>query len=398
MEPSFHAGFLGRDDYVLPSPGNFPESYRRPLTPRLSQSPPTRSHKFTNQLPTTRKITPPEEHPAKSLRPPPASNIACETYEDKLAMVKRLNKERLERPVSLNLSSKEFTRLLEDTGYERSEQRYPRYSFDALTSTMIVQCMPSPVHELIPSIFLQELHESLANLPATLKSRIHTAGTEDMRGFQGKYAGSQKAPDLSIKFRDADGKRRLKCVFEVGFSENYEDLVQDARRWLEGKESVVLVILAKYEEIPRYQNPFKNLSDTQLEDLDLPDSRELEEDDFDLEGEYGPVVYKGLRWVGKISSALLEIWRRDPLTKLAERDGEPVDLLDNGGLYLNLSDFLGVNIDNDRQISIRSEMFQSRIKDEMRALALIRCQKACDEYATADDHDYEPDSSVNDED
>ena len=49
--------------------------------------------------------------------------------------------------------------------------------------------------------------------------------------------------------------------------------------------------------------PSRNLSDTQPAELDLPDSRELEEDDFDLEMEYrsGPLYIKGLYWVGKTS-------------------------------------------------------------------------------------------------
>ena len=187
---------------------------------------------------------------------------------------------------------------------------------------MIIQCMPSPLHEFIPSVFLKEFYKSTADLPESLQSRISIAGAEDMRGFSGRYTGSQKAPDLSIKFRDPDGKRRVKCVFEIGFAENYNDLVQDARRWLEGKQTILLVILANVEETPPYQNPMQELSEMDFAQLDFPGSLTIEENDFAVQGEYGPVMYKGLCWVGNIASASLEIWRRDPDTGQARIDGD----------------------------------------------------------------------------
>ena len=187
---------------------------------------------------------------------------------------------------------------------------------------MTIQCMPSPVHECIPSVFLKEFYKSTADLPDSLQSRISTAGAEDMRGFSGRYAGSQKAPDLSIKFRDPDGKRRLKCVFEVGFAENYNDLVQDAQRWLEGKQTIVLVVLANVEEMPPYKDPMRDLSETEFAQLNFSGSSTVEESDFRLQGEYGPVMYQGLCWAGNIVSVSLEIWRRDPITGLARKDGD----------------------------------------------------------------------------
>ena len=204
---------------------------------------------------------------------------------------------------------------------------------------MTIQCMPSPIHESIPSVFLRKFHQSTADLPDSLQSRIDVSGSEDTRGFSGRYSGSQKAPDLSIKFQDFDGKRRLKCVFEVGFAENCNDLVQDARRWLEGKQSVVLVILANFEEMPSYKNPMKDLSSVEFIQLNFPGSLTIEESDFTLQGEYGPVIYRGLCWAGKIASASLEIWRRDSVTRLARKDGDRIVSLSliNVAPYTNLS-------------------------------------------------------------
>lgn len=187
---------------------------------------------------------------------------------------------------------------------------------------MTIQWKPSPVHECIPFVFLKEFYKSTADLPDSLQSRITINGAEDTRGFSWRYMGSQKAPDMSIKFRDFDGERRLKSVFEVGFAEDYHDLVQDAKRWLEGKYTVVLVILANVQELPPYKSPLQHLSDIEFAQLNLPDSLTIEESDFSFQDEYGPVMYQGLCWVGKISSASLEIWRRDSVKGLARIDGD----------------------------------------------------------------------------
>lgn len=187
---------------------------------------------------------------------------------------------------------------------------------------MTIQWKLSPVHECIPFVFLKEFHKSTADLPNSLQSRITITGAEDTCGFSGRYMGSQKAPDMSIKFRDFDEKRSLKTVFEVGFAENYHDLVQDAKSWLEGKHTVVLVILTNVEEMPPFKSPLQHLSDIELAQLNLPDSLTIEESDFSFQDEYGPVMYQGLCWVGKITSASLEIWRRDSVTGLARIDGD----------------------------------------------------------------------------
>ena len=82
-------------------------------------------------------------------------------------------------------------------------------------------------------------------------------------------------------------------MFEVGYSKNYNDLVQDARRWLEGQETVVLVIIAKFEKMPPYKNPMQDLSETEFAQLNFPKSLTVKEGDFNLQGDYGPVTYKG---------------------------------------------------------------------------------------------------------
>ena len=91
--------------------------------------------------------------------------------------------------------------------------------------------------------------------------------------------------------------------------------------WLEGKQEVSLVVLVKFTESLSDQCPTRGLDDEELEELEFPEPAGIDFDDFNSEKEYGPVTYKGLQWVGWISEAFMELWRRDPATGLATKVG-----------------------------------------------------------------------------
>jgi hypothetical protein len=141
-------------------------------------------------------------------------------------------------------------------------------------------------------------------------------------GFEGRYAGSSKLPDLALLSRNAAGVIEPKFILEAGLSEQYEQLVQDAKLWLEGTRNVSIVVLVKFTEKPKYQCPIPNVTVKDLNRLDIPKKpSEIRAEDFNLEGEYGAVTYKGLKWMGEITEAFLEVWKRNPATGLAVKDG-----------------------------------------------------------------------------
>jgi hypothetical protein len=184
--------------------------------------------------------------------------------------------------------------------------------------------MPSPVHESITSIFTRGFNVAQESLPYPLRTRITAVANEEYNGFGGQYSGSNKTPDLAVNFEDANGSIEPKFVLEVGFSETYDDLVQDARMWLEGRNDVSVFVLASLEETPKYRCPVRGLNDEDSEQLGFPGATELKTFDFSLEGEYGPATYKGFIWVGQISAAFMEIWKKDPMTGLATRNGSRI--------------------------------------------------------------------------
>ena len=181
--------------------------------------------------------------------------------------------------------------------------------------------MPSAVHESVVYPFNAGFVEAAADLPLSVRTRMNIATSQNFKGFAGRYSGSSKTPDLAIQFKNATGKREIKFILEVGFSETYQDLVEDAKLWLEGKQEVSLVVLVKFTESPSYQCPARGLDDEELERLEFPEPADIRVEDFTSAEEYGPVTYNGLQWAGKISEAFMELWKRDPDTGLAFREG-----------------------------------------------------------------------------
>lgn len=127
-----------------------------------------------------------------------------------------------------------------------------------------------------------------------------------------------------MKFADENGDLDPKFVVEVGCSESYLDLVQEAILWLEGDPRVSVVVIVDFEEKPPFRCPTRDLDDKKLEMLGFPDRADAEDQQFVSQGDYGPVTYKGLDWTGRFSTVFAEVWRRDPESGFATQSGDRV--------------------------------------------------------------------------
>lgn len=78
-----------------------------------------------------------------------------------------------------------------------------------------------------------------------------------------------------------------------------------------GKERIFVNI----QETPKYKSP-------SIRNIDLPALDRIFPSAFSCKSEFGSVMYKGLCWTGAISTAFLEAWTIDPLTKLATQSGK----------------------------------------------------------------------------
>jgi hypothetical protein len=85
-----------------------------------------------------------------------------------------------------------------------------------------------------------------------------------------------------------------KLVVEIGFSEEYNALINDIRLWLEGMNSVSMCMLVSFDEEPWYRYPVDdNMEEEEFKKLGFPDPGELRPEDFHLEGPFGPAIYEG---------------------------------------------------------------------------------------------------------
>ena len=180
-----------------------------------------------------------------------------------------------------------------------------------------------------------------------------------MNQFEGQYCGSTKTADLAVQIINADDQLETKLVVEIGFSEEYDDLIEDAKLWLEGMRTVSMCVLVGFEEDPKYSCPVdNNMSKKKFRKLGFPDNLwEVQPKHIHLEGPFGPAIYKGLEevdneepedeepddeepndkepndkepdnktlvWVGSIPTAFLERWKRDARTGKAKKYGRRV--------------------------------------------------------------------------
>ena len=177
--------------------------------------------------------------------------------------------------------------------------------------------MPSPLHEGVVSTVSAGFNAVRSSLPDDLRRKMHIVGNQHYKDFQGIYKGSEKTPDTAVGITNAAGAVVVKFVLEVGFAESYKMLVEDAKQWIEGREAPCLVMIVKIEEHPVYKCPTRSLSDVEFSQLAFPPEHEINMQTFTLNGPYGPACYKGLNWVGQVTS-FVEMYKRDPVTKMAK--------------------------------------------------------------------------------
>ena len=183
--------------------------------------------------------------------------------------------------------------------------------------------MPSPVHEILASPFIGSQFVATQDLPSDIVRRISVVGSQTVGAFIGAYKGSQKEPDVLFNYRGQDRNVLSTAVVEIGFTETYEELVDDTKMWIEGNRDIRTVILIKVEENPPYHSPISEFEDDEVEDLGFPAPEDLVTSMVipkDPNDSYGPLQINNFDWVNKMG-VFLEIWKRDAVNGEAKQQG-----------------------------------------------------------------------------
>ncbi|KAL2220341.1 hypothetical protein M432DRAFT_653532, partial [Thermoascus aurantiacus ATCC 26904] len=261
-----------------------------------------------------------------------------------------------EEGLEMKISRKEWAKLTKDLNIFESDERFPKYSYNASMSTVIIELMPSPIHDAVVSHFMQGFTCAQDTASEAVQFSIRLATNEMYNDFDDR---SCKIANLYLKVTDQTGIGQPKFVLEVGVSESYEQLVKDAKLWLEK-------ILCPEEFVSR--------------------------------GDYGPIFFQGFKWVGEISDAYMEIWTRYATTGLARLNGSRINLFDDptnlSRITFQLSDFMTIKPGDDRTIKFKWNKLQTQMQTVLKELAMSRYRNMIKDYhqrqGTVKDDDYHP--------
>ncbi|KAA8902298.1 hypothetical protein FN846DRAFT_908594 [Sphaerosporella brunnea] len=215
-----------------------PDDLRHPDAPRCLFASP--------QTPTTARRATPQSYPSP---PRVFDRITRFLHSPSVA----------ERDLAVQVSqsqyhSKEITRALKLCELQRR-----RYSYNPATCTLRLYSMVRPVHQSIAEFvsdmlvrivradWLDRAEEPKVNI-GQRRTKLPTANYRRL-GDTHKPPAWEKDPDACFNCKEKPGfPTRTRVVFELGFSESYVDLVNDAHQWLLKSPHVQLVVLIKITE------------------------------------------------------------------------------------------------------------------------------------------------------
>lgn len=199
-----------------------------------------------------------------------------------------------------------------------------KVEYNAETSILRILAMSRPVHDVIAMLvsrFLMKATSSgfLTSEEIDYVSCGHEGVPPQTPGHRTKRKpiARIKYPDSTIFFGNPDSKPIPRIVFKVGLSQLYEDLVSDAKQWLErsgGRVKVVIIVDIKETRIRRTDDTKErikslvatygnNVARARYDlDVDVPDSESTA-----LYEEVENLV-KVEDWVGDLK-AVLEVWQ-----------------------------------------------------------------------------------------
>ncbi|KAK9311122.1 hypothetical protein V1524DRAFT_371677 [Lipomyces starkeyi] len=223
------------------------------------------------------------------------------------------------------------------------EKKYPYVDYCSNTSTVIIYTAPSPLHGMFSASFQSELYHVAKNELIRLNKpelarKLKAFGESSKRPIFGGYNSRiSKVPDGGLIYT-LTRQDVLTVVIETGLSETYEKLQNDAKLWLDGAHCQMAIIVC-LEEQPNFKYPKKTTHNASLE---IYDDFENVIADTSTENPFGPYMYNGHAWFGKLDEAFAVVYKRgedgrttesEPYVSNQTSSLPPVLIEFNSGLY-----------------------------------------------------------------
>ncbi|MCJ1318411.1 hypothetical protein MMC15_003739, partial [Xylographa vitiligo] len=89
-------------------------------------------------------------------------------------------------------------------------------------------------HEAFISPFIRSNETATQDMRPDVVSRIDALGSQRVEAFTEAYEGSKKEADVLFKYVQQNRDVLYTAAVEIGFAQTYEQLVEDAKLWIEG--------------------------------------------------------------------------------------------------------------------------------------------------------------------
>jgi len=142
----------------------------------------------------------------------------------------------------------------------------PRYYYDFNSCSIIIDTLPSDIHESIQEYLTDSLKYSLRRWVARFfaHAKVKITGSIDRDLFSadgGRLKGKTPDQGFRVIIPGLEPRHYPNIIVEVGYSESHPDLVSDARRWLtEARDDPVLCALIIIFRKPSQSSNFTDLS------------------------------------------------------------------------------------------------------------------------------------------
>ncbi|KAK9251062.1 hypothetical protein V1507DRAFT_506220 [Lipomyces tetrasporus] len=232
-----------------------------------------------------------------------------------------------EQRLDIQMSYSQYLKLEESWSKIKSDtcsedKSHPRLSYNSVTETVTVVTVPRNLHEVAASELRRQImngiEEHLSHHSPESLDRIVDAGSSDVRGSGGGYEHSVKQADGLFQYV-GPGAGPATVAFEVGFSQNYDSLLNNKDMWIRGCRAKACVLIC-LNESPRFRNP------TEPSLATVP-----------LDGSYfAQIRYRDHVWAGGVTEAFIEVWRAD--------GHEKFPLIEDRRPHHNLTTTLGLHV------------------------------------------------------
>ena len=182
-----------------------------------------------------------------------------------------------------------------------------KISYDALKSVLTIFPMTGKLHSRVLCWVIRLACLALIEFDSRIRSKVEFVFNEEFDEFEGPWKGSLREPEFGVAWKDDVDSYALHTLVQVKSSQSQNKMLEVMNSYLRGAPTVSRFILINITEAPRYKSPKK---------IDLNEFKTIDKTEFKCDSNQGPLWYKGIQWVGRITISW-NVWERDPVT------GEP---------------------------------------------------------------------------